>query len=100
MRETDKFNRLLKEREGQGKDVVILQMPRPAVIEKRLEVGVFEIGKQHLIEDYKNQLDLQYWSFSQSLPFSSFWDLSHMNARGQKIYSDWLFGEIKQHYQQ
>lgn len=96
---TPKFNQFIKALREQGTELVALHLPRPAEIEKKyLSKGV-QRQKQRLLDQYEEQADLEYWSDEWELPFRYFWDISHLNKHGQEAFSDWLFDQILEEFE-
>ncbi|MFT6783554.1 MAG: hypothetical protein ACJA1A_003495 [Saprospiraceae bacterium] len=91
---TTQFNKVLTTLNQSGTDLVILNIPRPRLIEKDLLSKKQMRKKERLINQYKEKINVEYWQFDQPLPFKYYWDIAHLNGSGQEIYSNWLFERI------
>ncbi|MCB0629681.1 MAG: SGNH/GDSL hydrolase family protein, partial [Lewinella sp.] len=83
-----------------GTQIVIVNIPRPAPIETRYLSDQAIRQREKLIQRYQRSVKLDYWSFPRPLPFSYYWDLRHMNGKGRKRFSNWLFEHIQEQYDQ
>lgn len=97
---TRKFNTLVKTLSENGTQIAVINVARPAPIEKHYLSEAWELRREKLIQQYQKVIELEYWSFPRSLTFQYYWDSSHMNGEGRKVFSSWLFERIRRHYDQ
>lgn len=93
-----RFNTLLDDLSEKGTQVAVINLARPAPVEKIHLSEAWKVRRDALVRQYQQSLNLEYWSFPEELPFRYFWDLDHMNGKGRRVYSEWLSGKIAQIY--
>ncbi|WP_080054747.1 hypothetical protein [Spirosoma aerolatum] len=79
-----------------GTHLVLLHLPRPAVLEAAIYSKNRTPQLLDLISYYHQQYQLDHWQFNRSMPFHYFVDQAHLNHIGNPIYSAWLADKICQ----
>lgn len=92
--ENDHVNQRLAEFQADGVQLVMLNLPRPAVTTRVLKSIKEKQAFQVLLKRYREEFGMQQWEYPEILPYSHFTD-AHLNRLGMERYSDWLFQQIK-----
>ena len=77
-----------------GTRLVLLHLPRPAVLETVIHGEGRAPLLQNLIAHYQRDYQADYWHFDRPMPFRCFADYAHLNHLGNAVYSDWLASRI------
>lgn len=77
-----------------GTRLVLLHLPRPAMLEIVIHGESRAPLLQDLIARYQRDYHVDYWRFDQPMPFRYFADYAHLNHLGNAVYSDWLATKI------
>lgn len=80
-----------------GVQLVLLNVPRPAVLETVIQGEDRVAPLQALLRHYQQQYQVDYWRFKQPLPFRYFVDYAHLNHLGNPVYSAWISDKICAH---
>ena len=83
-----------------GVKLVVYHMPRPALIEDQFLNRRERQRYESLLASYQEDYKMDYWKNDWSLPFACYFDDKHLNQRGRKLYSDWIFDQITTHVEQ
>ncbi|GAB4040285.1 hypothetical protein GCM10028809_64080 [Spirosoma gilvum] len=79
-----------------GTRLVLLHLPRPAVLESVIHGEDRAPLVRQLITYYQQHYQMAYWHFNRSMPFRYFVDQAHLNHIGNPVYSAWLADKICQ----
>jgi len=80
---------------SKGIPVVILDIPRPVEIEKKIYTQSFKTKLNTILTKYKLSADVEHWSYNgDPLFFNKFKDAGHLNEDGRKVYTNWLMHKI------
>lgn len=92
-----RINKLLKASLPPQTSIVILHMPLPESIEKKVMTPQIHAEIQQLTAEYTAAgFPAEYWKFKSYFPFAYYADFNHMNHHGNQFYSAWLAEKIIQ----
>ncbi len=77
--------------------LIILNIPRPYQIEKRILATKSSIKYSGYWNWCKNLTHFDYFNFDYSFTYNHFYDAQHMNNHGKKIFTNWFINELGAH---
>ncbi len=87
----------LEELRDMGTDVIIFNVP----YFDELELKMDSLRKDRKYTDFKRfcitRYGAEFWDVSRPFSFKDFYDESHMNAKGEKLLTDWFVKRIGEH---
>ncbi|WP_020600424.1 hypothetical protein [Spirosoma panaciterrae] len=86
--------RSLQQLHQSGTRLILLHLPRPAVLESVIYGEGRDPLLRDLIKQYHRLYHLEHWQFDRPMPFRYFVDQAHLNHIGNPIYSGWLADKI------
>lgn len=96
-RSNDRLNTWLNEYISDSTQLICLTIPRPAYIEDGLNSARSNSAYRELQEAYQASLGMKYWTYQEKLPYMMFSGDAHLNAKGMRLFSDWLYQQIDKH---
>lgn len=91
-------NRWLSKYLPEDAELVCISIPRPPYVEQELTKIRQAEDFLSLKQEYQNQLGVDFWVFSDILPYAMYSGDDHLNAEGMRRYSDWLYQQIEKQF--
>ncbi|WP_416865654.1 MAG: hypothetical protein ACMVP2_25420 [Imperialibacter sp.] len=90
----DGMEKFLRQMTENDIKLVAINIPYPSKLENVMDSLRGSNAYKDLVEWYKGNFGFDFLDIDRDLPFSCYFDLAHMNPKGEEIYTSWFIDQV------